>query len=173
MVGRTGTILGRVWQGRNRRADEAQAYRAWDRRARTHHRPAAGAWEQRGRYAHAVAHDASDGSLSAVCHRHASAAGRAPSDGGRARAADADDSPAHRDAGPVRDARAVGQPLPPPNVRVSEIEMPPGVHPSCQRCGGCHTYGERDPAGWGSVLDLSRMIASDIVVPGRSRQLPA
>ena len=34
------------------------------------------------------------------------------------------------------------------------------------RCSQCHTYGERDTAGWGSVLDLSRMIASDIVVPG-------
>src|SRR5688572_3463316 len=34
------------------------------------------------------------------------------------------------------------------------------------RCAGCHTYGQADPAGWGSVLDLSRMIDADIVVPG-------
>jgi mono/diheme cytochrome c family protein len=34
------------------------------------------------------------------------------------------------------------------------------------RCAGCHTYGQADPAGWGSVLDVARMIDSDIVVPG-------
>src|SRR3954464_7468079 len=34
------------------------------------------------------------------------------------------------------------------------------------RCSGCHTYGQSDPAGWGSVLDLSRMIDADVVVPG-------
>ena len=45
--------------------------------------------------------------------------------------------------------------------------MPNAVHSILSsRCGGCHTYGERDPIGWGSVTDLSRMIASDIVVPG-------
>jgi mono/diheme cytochrome c family protein len=34
------------------------------------------------------------------------------------------------------------------------------------RCAGCHTYGQADPAGWGSVLDVARMIDSDIIVPG-------
>ena len=34
------------------------------------------------------------------------------------------------------------------------------------RCAGCHAYGQSDPAGWGSVLDVSRMIDADIVVPG-------
>jgi mono/diheme cytochrome c family protein len=34
------------------------------------------------------------------------------------------------------------------------------------RCAGCHTYGQADPAGWGSVMDVSRMIDADIVVPG-------
>ncbi len=34
------------------------------------------------------------------------------------------------------------------------------------RCSGCHTYGQADPAGWGSVLDVARMIDADIVVPG-------
>jgi mono/diheme cytochrome c family protein len=34
------------------------------------------------------------------------------------------------------------------------------------KCSGCHTYGQADPAGWGSVLDVSRMIDSDIIVPG-------
>ena len=62
---------------------------------------------------------------------------------------------------------APGGPLPPPAVRVSDREMPPGVvQILAQRCSQCHTYGERDPAGWGSVLDLSRLISSDIVVPG-------
>jgi mono/diheme cytochrome c family protein len=61
----------------------------------------------------------------------------------------------------------VGEPLPRPNIRVSEAEFPPGVYQILERrCGTCHTYGERDPAGWGSALDLSRMIASDVVVPG-------
>jgi hypothetical protein len=61
-------------------------------------------------------------------------------------------------------------PAPPPatpSVRLSELEMPTGVYQLLERrCSSCHTYGERDPAGWGSVLDLSRMIAADIVVPG-------
>jgi mono/diheme cytochrome c family protein len=35
-----------------------------------------------------------------------------------------------------------------------------------RRCSGCHDYGVDDPAGWGSVLDLSRMIDAGIVVPG-------
>ena len=57
--------------------------------------------------------------------------------------------------------------LPPSKVTVSEIEYPAAVHSILSgRCSACHTYGERDPIGWGSVLDLSRMIAADIVVPG-------
>ena len=34
------------------------------------------------------------------------------------------------------------------------------------RCAGCHTYGQADPVGFGSILDLSRLIAADVVVPG-------
>jgi hypothetical protein len=34
------------------------------------------------------------------------------------------------------------------------------------RCSACHTYGQGDLAGWGSVLDLSRMVDAEIVVPG-------
>ncbi len=34
------------------------------------------------------------------------------------------------------------------------------------RCSACHTYGQGDLAGWGSALDLSRMIDAEIVVPG-------
>jgi hypothetical protein len=45
--------------------------------------------------------------------------------------------------------------------------MPQNVHDILKaNCTECHVYGLRDPAGWGSVLDVSRMIASDIVVPG-------
>ena len=45
--------------------------------------------------------------------------------------------------------------------------MPYDVHALLERrCSSCHSYGKDDPAGWGSVLDVSRMIAADIVVPG-------
>ncbi len=70
-------------------------------------------------------------------------------------------------------------PTPPP----PPVTMPPPPPPSSSgpvptdmteeafavlagRCAGCHTYGQADPAGWGSVLDVSRMIESDIIVPG-------
>ncbi len=60
-----------------------------------------------------------------------------------------------------------GQPLAAPNVLVSEAEMPAGVRELLERrCGTCHTYGERDPSGWGSATDVSRMIASEIIIPG-------
>jgi mono/diheme cytochrome c family protein len=50
---------------------------------------------------------------------------------------------------------------------VSDSEMPADVLAVLQgRCAGCHTYGQADPAGWGSVLDVSRMIDGDIIVPG-------
>jgi hypothetical protein len=52
----------------------------------------------------------------------------------------------------------------PPATRA---EIPPGVANILQaRCSACHSYGQTDPAGWGFALDLSRMIAADIVVPG-------
>jgi mono/diheme cytochrome c family protein len=59
-------------------------------------------------------------------------------------------------------------PMPtPPPVGSPNPEMPAAVYSLLQaRCSMCHTYGERDTAGWGSVLDVSRMVASDIVVPG-------
>jgi hypothetical protein len=45
--------------------------------------------------------------------------------------------------------------------------MPANVQALLQgRCAGCHTYGQADPAGWGSVMDLSRLVDADIVVPG-------
>jgi mono/diheme cytochrome c family protein len=55
----------------------------------------------------------------------------------------------------------------PPTPPVTGAEIPAEVASLLQaRCSMCHTYGERDTAGWGSVLDLSRMVAADIVVPG-------
>jgi hypothetical protein len=58
---------------------------------------------------------------------------------------------------------------------VNTDEMPPAVVNLLRaRCAGCHSYGQADPAGWGSVLDLSRMIDADIVVagnPGESRMI--
>jgi mono/diheme cytochrome c family protein len=50
---------------------------------------------------------------------------------------------------------------------ITDSEMPADVLAVLQgRCAGCHTYGQADPAGWGSVLDVSRMIDADIIVPG-------
>jgi mono/diheme cytochrome c family protein len=50
----------------------------------------------------------------------------------------------------------------------SSDEMPAEVQALLSsRCAGCHSYGVGDPAGWGSVLDVSRMIDADIIVAGR------
>jgi mono/diheme cytochrome c family protein len=58
-------------------------------------------------------------------------------------------------------------PMPPPPAGVASDEMPTEVATLLRaRCSGCHTYGLPDPAGWGSVLDVSRMIDADIIVPG-------
>jgi mono/diheme cytochrome c family protein len=60
-------------------------------------------------------------------------------------------------------------PPPPPVIAPGQsvADMPDEVAALLStRCAGCHNYGQTDPAGWGSVLDVSRMIDSDIVVPG-------
>jgi hypothetical protein len=55
----------------------------------------------------------------------------------------------------------------PGGTRVGGLEMPTAVRDLLSaRCAVCHVYGDRDPAGWGSVLDVSRMIDSDVIVPG-------
>jgi mono/diheme cytochrome c family protein len=57
--------------------------------------------------------------------------------------------------------------MPAPAVAVSNEGVPADVALILQaRCASCHTYGQGDLAGWGSVLDLSRMIDAEIVVPG-------
>jgi mono/diheme cytochrome c family protein len=73
------------------------------------------------------------------------------------------------DAAPEEVAPApAAPPLPPPPVPVAASgDMPADVANLLRtRCAGCHAYGIGDPAGWGSVLDVSRMIDADIVVPG-------
>jgi mono/diheme cytochrome c family protein len=58
-------------------------------------------------------------------------------------------------------------PMPPAPAMVSE--MPPAVYALLQqKCATCHTYGQADRAGWGSVLATSQMIAADIIVPGNT-----
>jgi mono/diheme cytochrome c family protein len=58
-------------------------------------------------------------------------------------------------------------PAPLPPARVSDDGIPVEIFNILQgRCAGCHTYGQGDLAGWGSALDLSRMIDAEIVVPG-------
>jgi hypothetical protein len=53
-------------------------------------------------------------------------------------------------------------------VAVSATGMPAEIADILQgRCSGCHTYGQGDVAGWGSVMDLSRLIDAEIVVPGQ------
>jgi mono/diheme cytochrome c family protein len=61
--------------------------------------------------------------------------------------------------------QAAGLTAPVPGT--TQEAMPPEVVDLLKaRCASCHTYGQADPAGWGSVLDLSRMVDGDIVVPG-------
>ncbi|MEA2696138.1 MAG: hypothetical protein QOI66_409, partial [Myxococcales bacterium] len=46
-------------------------------------------------------------------------------------------------------------------------DMPPEIAVILQsRCAACHTYGQADLGGWGSVMDLSRMVDAEIVTPG-------
>jgi hypothetical protein len=66
-------------------------------------------------------------------------------------------------------------PAPPPPdptiVPQARAEMPAAVFNILRtNCYTCHQEGQRDPSGWGSALDLSRMIAGDIVVPGSLEQ---
>jgi mono/diheme cytochrome c family protein len=72
---------------------------------------------------------------------------------------------------PVGAPNPVGTAPPKPAAGITDQEMPADVLAILQgRCAGCHTYGQADPAGWGSVLDVSRMISADIVVPGEPNQ---
>ncbi|HEY0712703.1 MAG TPA: hypothetical protein VGF45_08520, partial [Polyangia bacterium] len=58
-----------------------------------------------------------------------------------------------------------------PSAGIDNGEMPADVRAILQsRCAGCHTYGQADPSGWGSVLDVSRMIDADIIVPGKPNE---
>jgi len=60
-------------------------------------------------------------------------------------------------------------PPPPPH----EPDMPGEVRALLEhRCAGCHVTGPLDRAGWGSVLDVPRMVEARIVVPGDPRHSP-
>jgi mono/diheme cytochrome c family protein len=59
---------------------------------------------------------------------------------------------------------------PPPS---HEPDMPGEVRALLERrCAGCHVTGPLDKAGWGSVLDVPRMVEARIVVPGDPRHSP-
>jgi mono/diheme cytochrome c family protein len=72
-----------------------------------------------------------------------------------------------------------GAPLPAPESAAEEEsapapvaagDMPGEVRALLQRrCAGCHVAGPGDAGGWGSVLDVPRMIEARIVVPGDPR----
>jgi mono/diheme cytochrome c family protein len=63
---------------------------------------------------------------------------------------------------------AVPPPVPPPPPPpAAEPDLPAEVRALLERrCAGCHVSGPRDAAGWGSVLDVPRMVEARIVVPG-------
>src|SRR5690349_617835 len=66
-------------------------------------------------------------------------------------------APVMAEAAPVADEAA-----PPPEPR-----MPPAVRALlARRCGGCHVREPRDRAGWGSVLDLGKLLEARFIVPG-------
>ena len=101
--------------------------------------------------------------LSVACLRNG-VIGGGPADGGSSSWLSGASSPTG-DAS-VMAPPGMGNGAPAPGLG-SALTMPMPVQALLQeRCSGCHTYGQSDPAGWGSVLDLSRMIDADIVVPG-------
>jgi mono/diheme cytochrome c family protein len=54
-----------------------------------------------------------------------------------------------------------------PPAQVTSDAIPADIYAILQaRCSACHTYGQGDLGGWGSALDLSRMVDAEIVVPG-------
>src|SRR5579872_5309599 len=68
---------------------------------------------------------------------------------------------------PVSMPGTMNDPTTLPPAQVTTDAIPADVSAILQaRCSACHTYGQGDLGGWGSVLDLSRMIDAEIVVPG-------
>jgi mono/diheme cytochrome c family protein len=61
----------------------------------------------------------------------------------------------------------------PPPAPPAPSAMPGEVRALLERrCAGCHRSGARDAAGWGSVLDVPRMVKARIVVPGEPQHSP-
>jgi mono/diheme cytochrome c family protein len=72
----------------------------------------------------------------------------------------------------VAGCTAVLPPAAPAPPRASP-DMPGDVRALLERrCSGCHVSGPRDAAGWGSVLDVPRMVQARIVVPGDPQHSP-
>jgi hypothetical protein len=72
-------------------------------------------------------------------------------------------------------AGCAATPVPPPAAPLpSDADgMPEDVRALLERrCAGCHVAGPRDRAGWGSVLDVPRMVQARIVVPGDPHASP-
>ncbi|HEX3697122.1 MAG TPA: hypothetical protein VH374_17225 [Polyangia bacterium] len=68
---------------------------------------------------------------------------------------------------PVSMTGTMNDPQSLPPAQVTPGAIPADVSTILQaRCSACHTYGVGDLGGWGSVLDLSRLIDAEIVVPG-------
>ncbi|HVR64271.1 MAG TPA: hypothetical protein VMU50_20365, partial [Polyangia bacterium] len=75
--------------------------------------------------------------------------------------------PASIDPLPVDMPGTMNDPSTLPPAQVTTDGIPANVSAILQsRCSACHTYGQGDLGGWGSVLDLSRMIDAEVVVPG-------
>jgi mono/diheme cytochrome c family protein len=76
-------------------------------------------------------------------------------------------------AGAVLAAGCAAAPPPPPQAPPGALSMPGEVQALLKdRCAGCHRTGPRDAAGWGSVLDVPRMVEARIVIPGDPRHSP-
>jgi hypothetical protein len=85
----------------------------------------------------------------------------------------ANQPPATMTPGPMMPPPMPVAPPPPPVMAPGQStdDMPAEVLALLRsRCAGCHSYGQTDPAGWGSVLDVARMIDGDIIVPGSPEQ---
>jgi mono/diheme cytochrome c family protein len=114
-----------------------------------------------------------NGSTSGVAPAPGGAAPGGPAPGGAA-PAPGGAAPAPGGAAPAPMPMPTNPIPPPPPVMPpaqSDEDMPADVQALLRsRCAGCHTYSQADPAGWGSALDVSRMIDADIVVPGHPEE---
>jgi serine/threonine-protein kinase len=64
---------------------------------------------------------------------------------------------------PLPSSAPVDPGQPPPREGQTELAVRDLL---ASKCFTCHQYGQRDPSGWGSILDFSRLLDSELVVPG-------